>query len=428
MKKLLIGFFLLVNAIAAKAQDVIHPTVLRFQTYYQSNQPDSIYNLFDAQMKAAVNLQATEGMVNQLKSQLGALVKLNKNVSEVPNVEKYRLSFERPLVEFVLYVKDDLIAGIKQVAVENTNQKVNNASPDNYKLSRSGDLYGTLKIPKTSGKVPVVLMIAGSGPTDRNMNQGNTLVSNSFLMLSDSLAKYGIATVRYDKRGIGKSMSAAGAEILFDEYIEDAAGFIQKLSEDSRFSKVIVLGHSEGSIIGIAAASRTPAAAFISIGGPADGYVAGLNTQLKKNLNASDYKIAAKVTSLLEQGKTTDEKLPKSIADLFLLPNQKFIISANKYVSYKEIKKLTIPVLIIAGTKDLQVGLDQAKHLHKENAKSQLKIITNMNHVLKTITGDEAANGASYNKPELPIHSDLSPAIVKFIAQLDSDVITAGKL
>ena len=136
----------------------------------------------------------------------------------------------------------------------------------------TGIIHGTLVLPSGDGKVPVVLIIAGSGPTERDGN--NPLLpgkNNAYKMLADALAADGIASLRYDKRGIGASRAAGGKEsdLRFDNYVDDAAAWVGKLAENPRLSKVIIAGHSEGSLIGMLAASRTKAAAFVSVAGVA---------------------------------------------------------------------------------------------------------------------------------------------------------------
>ncbi len=94
-------------------------------------------------------------------------------------------------------------------------------------------------------------------------------------MTAEALFEAGIASLRYDKRGIAKSEKAGGDEskLRFENYIDDAAGWIEMLKNDKQFDKVIVLGHSEGSLIGMVAAGVEGVGAFISVAGagkPAD--------------------------------------------------------------------------------------------------------------------------------------------------------------
>src|SRR5262249_19557543 len=136
----------------------------------------------------------------------------------------------------------------------------------------TGAISGTLVMPAATGKVPVVLIIAGSGPTDRN---GNSPAlpgrNNSYKMLAEALAADGVASVRYDKRGIAESKAAAAreADLRFEMYVDDAAAWVNQLRADPRFSRVIVAGHSEGSLIGMLAAANAKADAFVSIAGVA---------------------------------------------------------------------------------------------------------------------------------------------------------------
>ena len=105
----------------------------------------------------------------------------------------------------------------------------------------TGDIFGTLTTPEKFNKIPVALIIAGSGPTDRDGNNSG-LNNNSLKMLSAELLKKGIATLRYDKRAIAESREAIGtgeASLRFDDYVNDAKGWIQLLKQDKRFSNQV---------------------------------------------------------------------------------------------------------------------------------------------------------------------------------------------
>ena len=135
---------------------------------------------------------------------------------------------------------------------------------------KDGTMSGQLETPQGEGPFPLMVIIAGSGPTDRD---GNSVAlpgkNNSLKMLAESLAAEGVASIRYDKRGVGKNASLAGKEedLRFGHYIDDAAAWVQFAKTDERFSKVGIIGHSEGSLIGMVAAEKTDADAFISIAG-----------------------------------------------------------------------------------------------------------------------------------------------------------------
>lgn len=277
----------------------------------------------------------------------------------------------------------------------------------------SSEIVGTLTLPDAGFKGPVVLIIAGSGPTDRN---GNSILTqnNGLQMLAYELADFGIASVRYDKRGVGGSakLMKKESDLRFDDYINDAVAWIEMLKKDERFSIVGVVGHSEGSLIGMVAALKGGAGKFISVAGGGRPIDAILKEQLKVNNDL--YNLAVPVIDSLKSGhlvKNIDRKLM-----LYFRPGvQPYMISWMKYDPRVEIKKLKIPVLIVQGTQDLQVSPEDARLLNTSARSSQLALITNMNHVLKLVEGDRAANEATYHNPTLRIAPALADTIQDFI-------------
>jgi alpha-beta hydrolase superfamily lysophospholipase len=280
----------------------------------------------------------------------------------------------------------------------------------------TGDISGTLTIPINLKVSPIVLIIAGSGPTDRDCNSPLGVQTNAYKMLSEGLAKNGISTLRFDKRGIGKSQMAMSNEsdLRFETYIDDVVSWISLLKTDNRFSKIILLGHSEGSLIGIIAAEQTDIAGFISIAGvgkPADKV---LQDQLKSQLPKQLLDESNKILDSLKVGKTVSNVNPNLVA-LYRPSVQPYLISWIKYDPAKEISRLTIPVLIIQGTTDLQVTVDDAKMLSASKPDAKLLIIENMNHVLKESDSDIQNNLATYKNVNLPLKSGLVDEIVNFI-------------
>jgi predicted alpha/beta hydrolase len=166
-----------------------------------------------------------------------------------------------------------------------------------------------LTIPNNTTTSPVVLIIAGSGPTDRNGNAGNGLKTNAYKMVAEGLAQKGISSLRFDKRGIGKSQSAmtSESELRFETYTRDAVAWISMLKADKRFSEVIVLGHSEGSLIGMIAAQQTHTGGFISVSGPGKPADKILQEQLKAQLPPQLMMESNKILESLKQGKTVAE-------------------------------------------------------------------------------------------------------------------------
>ncbi|MFC5549920.1 alpha/beta hydrolase [Massilia aerilata] len=281
----------------------------------------------------------------------------------------------------------------------------------------SGAVHGSLRLPAGKGKAPVVLIVAGSGPTDRDGNNAMLPGHNDGLkMLADALAQAGFASLRYDKRGIGASKAAMLDEVQlrFDTYVDDAAAWIAKLKADPRFTSVTVIGHSEGALIGMLAAERAGAAAYVSLAGVAESPGAVLRKQLAGKLPPPLAADNERILASLEQGKPVAEVPPALMA--FYRPSvQPYMISWMQYVPAARIAALRMPVLIVQGTTDIQVGVEQAQALKAARPDAQLAIIPGMNHVLKAVAADVPNPVASYGDPALPLHPQLAPVIVGFL-------------
>jgi pimeloyl-ACP methyl ester carboxylesterase len=304
--------------------------------------------------------------------------------------------------------------------------------PDNpFDLKTStGTIAGTLALPAATGRVPVALIIAGSGPTDRD---GNSAAlpgkNNTYKLLAAALASQGIASVRFDKRGIGASQAAtpSGGEaaLRFEHYIDDAAEWIGQLRRDPRFSRVIVIGHSEGSLVGMIAARKAKADAFVSLAGVGGRASDTIREQLRPQLATLPalLKDCEGVLASLEAGKVVDP-LPPSIQSvpgllsLFRPSVQPYVISWVRYDPSAEIAALTIPVLIVQGTHDIQVDVPQAKKLSAAKPVAELVIVDGMSHVLKAAPAERAANIATYGNPDLPIAPEVPRAIVAMVKRM----------
>lgn len=274
-------------------------------------------------------------------------------------------------------------------------------------------LYGALTVPDDVKKCPVALIIAGSGPTDRNGNNP-MMKNNSLKMLAEALAKNGIASLRFDKRGIGESKASAVTEssLVFENYTEDAKSWINFLKQDKRFTQLTVIGHSEGSLIGMIAGAK--ANKFISIAGAGESADKLLKSQISSKSNKQVEDMTFPIIDSLKAGNKVN-KVDPLLNSLFRASIQPYLISWFKYDPQIEIKKLTVTVLIIQGNNDLQVSVKDAENLSQANKNAELVIIDKMNHVLKIIDGDKQANMASYNNENLPVSETMVNKIVSFI-------------
>ena len=281
-----------------------------------------------------------------------------------------------------------------------------------------GLLQGTLFTPVAVKNPAVVLIIAGSGPTDRN---GNSRIlpgkNNSLLQLADSLAAHGIASLRYDKRGIGASQIKGMKEenMLFSDGVNDAIGWIKWLREKG-FKKIYIAGHSEGSLVGMAAAAEEKPSGFISIAGSGRR----IDKVLKEQINAgagpdSIMQLASHYLDTLLAGQRINKPNPL-LFSLFRPSIQPYMTSWLQYDPAVIIANLSLRVLIVQGKKDIQIQELDAQLLHEAHRGSRLVLIDSMNHVLKSVnTDNRAENMKAYSKPELPVVQELVDAMVKFI-------------
>ncbi len=299
---------------------------------------------------------------------------------------------------------------LKKEAKKNISEQSKNSNVKELKVSEElqGDLY------ETSNKETVILLIAGSGPTDRNGNTLGMAVNNSYKFLAEGLAENNYSVFTYDKRVVYSVKSQQEIPSLdFQHGIDDAQTIIHYLKNNLGYKNIIVAGHSEGSLVGMSA-SKKDVAAFISLAGAGNSIDVILKEQLNKQapmLNDDTNKILTQ----LKEGKIVKDVNPMLQA-LFAEQNQPFLIDWISRNPQTEIAKLNIPILIVNGTKDLQVGQKEAELLHKANPKSSMVIIEKMNHVFKEVENDQQ-NMESYNNPELPIHKDLIKTIVSFLKQ-----------
>lgn len=286
--------------------------------------------------------------------------------------------------------------------------------------TKTGDIFGSLKAPNSKTPVPIAIIIAGSGPTDRNGNSQLTQ-NDAYKMLSDELFYSGIATLCFDKRGIAASKSSMKEEsnIRFENYIEDVKGWINLLSNDKRFSNIIIIGHSEGSLIGMIAAKNNPKVTkYISIAGMGVPFDVILKEQLEKQLTGQPQATKNLIFSYLDklkQGETISN-IPPTLNALFRPSVQPYMISVMKYNPQEEIAKLTIPTLIIQGTTDIQVPIEHANLLSVANPKAQKVIIENMNHVLKDCkSSDMAEQMPTYSNKSILLNKEVGKVIINFI-------------
>jgi uncharacterized protein len=281
----------------------------------------------------------------------------------------------------------------------------------------SGRIVGSLIVPRNGTANTVVLIIGGSGPTDRD---GNSVLvrgkNDSLKMLALALAEAGIASVRYDKRGLGASVNALGKErdLRFDTYVQDAILWLDILKKDRQFIDVSIIGHSEGALIGMIAASSQSVTSFVSISGPARSGASILRSQLKGKLPAALSQRNESIIASLESGVEVAD-IPNELLSLYRPSVQPYLISWFKHVPANLIKAVCKNVLIIQGDTDIQVGAEEAMSLKAACPTAQLEIISGMNHVLKIVPTELQSQIASLGDPSLFLAPQLVSKVVTFL-------------
>ena len=271
------------------------------------------------------------------------------------------------------------------------------------------ELPGTLTF--TSEKTPLLIWIHGSGNVDRNGNQRPYVKANYIKQFRDSVNQQGIAFFSYDKRTANqKNMPILKKGVLFDSFISDAQKVISHFKNNKRFSEIILIGHSQGSLIAMLASKKSNK--YISLSGPSNS----IDQKIVEQMRAKNPLIVNTLQEHFKELKETGEikNVDPTLVTMFNPQNTPFFKSWMKHNPSEEIKKLKIPVLIINGTKDLQVTIEDAKTLHKSSLKSELVIIENMNHVLKHIDKDDD-NMKSYFSADFPLSDKLIKTVVSFV-------------
>ena len=274
------------------------------------------------------------------------------------------------------------------------------------------NIHGTL-INSNNTNSNLAIIISGSGPTDRNGN--NTSLKSDYLkMLAEGLQQNGISTFRYDKRGVGKSVGElkGSNEIKFSDYINDVVSIIKHFKDSKKFRQVVVIGHSEGALIGMIA-SQSIADRFISVAGAGEDYL----TLIERQLSIQPPFVRSMSEPIIE--KLKDKKMvgsvPPLLNSLFRADVQSYLIDASGYDPVEEISKLNMPILIIQGSTDIQIEVSDALILHKAVKNSKLEIIDGMNHVFRQVSDNRLLNLQTYGNPELPIDNNMVNIISEFI-------------
>jgi uncharacterized protein len=280
----------------------------------------------------------------------------------------------------------------------------------------AGALQGTL-MTADSGHGPVILIIPGSGPTDRDGNSPAGVLAAPYRLLAEALAAHGITSVRIDKRGMfGSSAAVADANaVTIPDYVADVQAWTRVIRQRTKASCIWLLGHSEGGLIAMAAAKNPDVCGLLLVAAPGRPMGEIIREQLKANpANAPLLGQALPAIDALAAGKRVDTAaMHPALLRLFRPEVQGFLISAFSYDPPKLLAGYRKPVLIVQGRRDLQVREADAQALKLADPTATLVLLPDVNHVLKSVASDDvSANIATYGNSSLP----LAPGVVQSIS------------
>ena len=263
-------------------------------------------------------------------------------------------------------------------------------------------LVGTLSYPTDykKGKTPVVLMVTGSGQENRDEE---VFGHKPFLVIADYLARHGVASLRYDDRGFGKSTGGDVKHATTADFARDAASGIEFLRTLKCFSKVGVLGHSEGGSIAFMLGAKGKVDFVISM--------AGIGVR-------GDTALTAQANRLLE---LSGQPMRLSTLQYRVNAYMKKSPWLNFFMDYDpsgDITKTLCPVMAINGERDVQVisslNLIGIKGHLTENPKNFVKEYPALNHLFQHCT---TGNVSEYRMIEETISPEVLEDIARFIKQ-----------
>lgn len=277
------------------------------------------------------------------------------------------------------------------------------------------DLYGTLTMPEGENVKVICVIVPGSGPTDRDGNNQFGLKTDTYKLLAEALNENGIATFCYDKRGAGKSVVEGLKEedMLFETNIKDLNSIINNLKGMNKFEKIFLIGHSEGSLVSILCAKEEKIDGIISIAGVGKNAGDLIISQLEQMVAKPLLKEAKKIVKSLKKG-TKVKNISPALQNVFRFSGQPYLISWFKYEPRKELSSLNIPVLVLHGSVDHQVTIENAKLLASAKRGTKLSIIENMTHMIKEVENEED-EFKTYSDASYPIPKALIDEIVSFV-------------
>ena len=422
----------------------------RLVTLFNQGDFNGAYALFNEDMTKAITVSQLEGLWKPFVQSKGGYQ--GETAHAVVSVQGFKsvvltTQFKNDSQNIIITVNDKgQIAGLFFRPVEPAKIELSTDEQEITFKSGVDTFYGTLVIPKnTKGKVPAVLLLSGSGPTDRDGN--SALLSgkiDSMKNFARILADSGVASLRYDKYGTGKtglgSYANKLASMTFDAYVDLALAAYQYLGSRPEIdpARLAILGHSEGGLIAMVAADRMkdtiPPVALLLAAPPCKPYMTTIREQISEQY-ANAVKAGAFTQQQADDGMaeldriiaevikdgTAPENVSPQFAMIFIPDNVRFLQNANQYDPPKIAANLPskIQVLVLCGKKDQQVPCDNVRRLvdgfkQGGNTGVQFAELTDVNHVFKEVEGVPDP-GTDYADPAKPFSREAKRIISEFV-------------
>jgi len=281
-----------------------------------------------------------------------------------------------------------------------------------------GALHGTLLVPPGGAKA-VVVILPGSGPTDRDGNNPGGVKAQSYKLLAEALATKGVASIRIDKRGLFASAAAITNPnaVTIADYAVDARAWAALAAKETGRPCAWLVGHSEGGLVALAAGNAPGICGHILVATPGRPLADVIRAQLRANpANAPVLPDAERALKALEAGKTIDVAgFHPALRQLFNPAVQGYLIDLFRQNPRELAAALKGPVMIIQGQEDLQITPADAAALKGGAPFAELLLVPGLNHVLKHVDGTQGDNIASYTIPDRPIAREVVDGITDFV-------------
>lgn len=276
---------------------------------------------------------------------------------------------------------------------------------------------GTLTLPQNSEVAPLVILIQGSGPVNRDGN-APMMKNDGMKKISHELAQNGIASFRFDKRIFKMDkLKIKEEDLKFEDFVTDVVSIVNHFRKEGEFEKIIIAGHSEGSLIGILAAGQSDVDAYISLAGAGRPINEIIVEQIAKQSGELSENAKAAFEEMKKNGNTNNYS--PYLESIFRKSVQPYMHSWMIFDPAVEVAKLEMPVLVINGSFDIQVDVKDAEILHNAAMNSKLVVLDKMNHIFRKIEGEHLENTKAYNEAQRPLHPELIPVISEFVKSIE---------